>query len=457
MNIPNITLRSIFTIRTSRRALGLSLAALTGLGLFGCDDAMTGEELRELEASEDEDAMTTGADFDPEQDLVDDAAPMADSLEFHAEDYGDLRLEQSGSTLKVYSDDQLVEQLSLSGVSKLFWYGTSGADDFDARDVSIKIRAEGFEGGDRILTGSGHDAIYGGMGDDMIGSFSGNDYIEGNQGDDYIEAGAGDDHVLGGDQEDEIRGGTGSDVIEGGAHRDLIEGNEGDDFIFPQRIHVPDSQYVDKIHGGDGVDYAYGVADDDKIDAWGINARAHDPDLFCRLFDGKYITIRSKGNGEYVSAGNNQTDYIGIYLHTEPTVGPSEKFFVSCWNGGTKLVWRRPGYGLGTVWAGSMGDEYGTNEIPNGVFAGPNGESDLPNLSHHFDALVMYFLHHSLEDALDSGYGSINMPFYDPVSATWTFASPYANGPWEVGSHITYDTDESYDLGNQFVIEQTWT
>ena len=468
MNTKHTIINALHT-STRRRSIGLGLTALTVLGLLGCDPA-TGDDMDSLEVtdSDGEDTASLAEGAEDELAATPDSANAPKTLNLSAAALGsDIELIENVDTnwpvgptereIEVYADGQLVQVVEVTQGTTVNWIGTPGADILDASNISQDVIANGGDGADTISTGSGHDEIDGGDGNDDIHAGAGHDTIEGGNGNDTISGGSGDDDIHGGGGNDTINGGSGEDVIQGGGGADDIDGGGDKDFLFDATMKPEADNAVDHLDGGDGTDYVVPADGDMVVSAHAMTDGLIAPSLFCRFFDQEYVTIKNLADGKYVSAANNEDEMAGVYLKTVSQVGKSEKFKVHCQNGGVRLVWYRNDYGYGTVWAGSTGDEYGTNEIPNGVFAGPNGnlwyDSGLEYLR---DAMEELFLDDSWEDALDNGHGTINMPVYDGLRRRWAFTSPANEGPWRVGTpYITYDPDGELGNNNAFYVQTT--
>lgn len=156
--------------------------------------------------------------------------------------------------------------------------------------------------------GDGADTISGGLGNDTINGLGGNDTLNGDGGDDEIRGGSGDDIIDlgdganfgdGGDGSDTITGGSGADEQVGQAGNDVLNGNGGNDFLFGGTGNdtLDGGDGNDSIDGSDGDDVISGGAGDDQITAGFGNDSVNGGDGIDRIF-------LSNGNG----AGTNTAD-----------------------------------------------------------------------------------------------------------------------------------------------------
>ena len=126
----------------------------------------------------------------------------------------------------------------------------------------------GFDGNDRLYSGSGNDGLVGGKGDDSIGGGVGRDRLNGGDGDDSVDGGPGDDFIHGGNGSDRIAGGGGSDELHGDlglnvfsserdGFRDLVV-IASDQFLTDPLLgkagNSPNGELADIIEGLDRVD-----------------------------------------------------------------------------------------------------------------------------------------------------------------------------------------------------------
>lgn len=135
---------------------------------------------------------------------------------------------QQVETIDLWSqggDDRLtVGDLSGTTVTQVHFHGGTGDDRVSATNSSTPLVAEGENGNDTLIGGSGSDQLQGG---------AGNDVLRGNNGNDWLVGGAGNDTLTGGNGRDVLEGGTGNDQLTGGNGRDafVFNPNEGSDTV----------------------------------------------------------------------------------------------------------------------------------------------------------------------------------------------------------------------------------
>ena len=436
-----------------RRGLGLGLAALTGLSMPACDAPEDGEfaELTEEDSDGSESEAIPQLD---DAELVVEQTPVAlTTVDIDADTYGtDLELTMSGSNVLVLdgSTGAQLASINVSGVDKIVYNGTGGDDRLFAYTVTVDMEVWAKGGDDDIRTGSGSDKIYGANGADILHGSTGNDYVNGGNGDDTLY------------------GGYGADVLEGGKGEDDVYGQFGNDILFANQIHnTGNDTWDDALYGGDGTDFMWLGSGDSSTDVENdrSNAIMALPHLWCTVFGDELVRMKSRSSDEFVSADNETTNLVGVYLKTEPSMGTSEKFYAHCDMSDTypyKLFYQRSGYGFGDIWAASWGPWWGNDEIDGGIYAGPNGNLDVSadhTFEHHRDILEGIYLSDSLEDAMDGYTGSGHLPFYDGATASWTFGSDDETGIWKIGNpYITYDADGVVTDENLFQVtrQNTW-
>lgn len=236
-----------------------------------------------------------------------------------------------GNQIEVRVDNTETHQFTKADVSKIFFVGRNGDDQF-TNNTSIKALALGSSGNDtlkggssddRLVGGDGNDNLSGGSGDDQLVGGNGNDMMKGESGDDRLVGGRGDDDLLGGggndslygshglddlfghsgndglfggDDNDKIYGGSGNDVSNGGNGDDWIRGYDGDD-------RLTGGNDNDTILGDAGIDRLYGRGGDDRIDGG-------DDDDFLIGNSGRDI-LRGQGGDDEVHGGGGFDDLFG--------------------------------------------------------------------------------------------------------------------------------------------------
>lgn len=468
-------LSSSLLATTTRRSLGLGLAALTAFGTLACDTE-TEEDLRDLEEAY---AGEESGDVEPadgeDLELVAEADAQSHAV-ISASQYGtalQLTERPHTSTHKMIEvrdpDYNLLASLAVAiDGGAVFWTGTNGDDALYAATLETPIIAQGLGGNDTISGGYGDDFIDGGDGNDSLNGrwgkdtlvggagqdviFGGEhaDTIEGGSGADDITAGSGHDFVTGGMGNDILRGGPGDDILQGGQGSDDVRGGSDDDLLFGHVIDDGNDGDDDTLDGGsEDTDIAIAHGGDTYVDAAAPNAPFYASRLFCHLFDGENIGMQSLDSGDYVSAANNGSSRAAVYLKTAGDLRNSEQFRVDCADDHPRLIWRRVGYGYGHAFAGATFGAWATNEVIDGVFAGPNEntEDDLEFIRDTLDQ----FLFGSVDSAVDNPKGSRTLPRYDAETSAWAFGSDAVPGVWTLGS--TYITYETGAIGNDSLFD----
>lgn len=123
-------------------------------------------------------------------------------------------------------DDRFtVEDLSGTDITQIRFRGGDGADRLEAQGSDTPIVAEGENGADRLVGGSGDDQLHGGNGGDTLRGSGGDDWLIGGNGADTLNGGQGRDVLEGGAGDDNLTGGGGGDAF-------VVEPSQGDDTIF---------------------------------------------------------------------------------------------------------------------------------------------------------------------------------------------------------------------------------
>ncbi|HEV2865875.1 MAG TPA: calcium-binding protein, partial [Allosphingosinicella sp.] len=138
-------------------------------------------------------------------------------------------------------------------------YGSNFADTIitgDAPNVGTFLATgiQGFDGDDKITTGSGTDSVGGGAGNDTIHGGGDDDRLEGGDGNDTVYGDSGNDLVWGAGGSDELHGGDGDDRIEA----DEFYSANGDDKLFGEAGN-------DVLVGGFGANTYNGGSGDDSF------------------------------------------------------------------------------------------------------------------------------------------------------------------------------------------------
>jgi Ca2+-binding RTX toxin-like protein len=146
---------------------------------------------------------------------------------------------------------------ALWGVNRIVFHGGNGNDRVDNL-TGMSLYAEGDDGDDTLVGGSGADQLYGG--DD-------NDSLLGSDGDDALYGGGDGDTVKGGDGDDLLKGGSGHDRLEGNDNHDMIYGESGEDSLTGGSGN--DALYggtsADDLDGGSGDDGVFGGSNTDTV------------------------------------------------------------------------------------------------------------------------------------------------------------------------------------------------
>ena len=154
------------------------------------------------------------------------------------------------SALLFADDDQFSVQIDLDG------YGYNQAiNGFGGNDLIHSSL-----GADLLSGGLGKDTLFGGLSQDSLQGDAGDDLLYGESGNDSLSGGAGRDMLSGGWDNDTLIGGTGADQIYGGFGADL--------FVWTSLREFPAAS------AGRDVVHDFSAADGDKIDLFGIDAKA---------------------------------------------------------------------------------------------------------------------------------------------------------------------------------------
>ncbi len=236
--------------------------------------------------------------------LVDGDGLPADAQQNINAEFGSITVEVSGfggHQARIYGAEDLVlsgANVSVSGdfyagLETITWYGTAGADVFDATGMTSDqtIYAYAGAGADSVRTAGGDDLVVAGDGADTVFTYDGDDTVIGTEtagANDTFNGGAGTDtlsfvgdttgvtvslangvasgggigidtisgfeNAVGGDGDDSLIGDGGANVLEGGAGNDTLTGNGGDDVMVG-------GSGDDTFTGGAGSDTAVIAAD----------------------------------------------------------------------------------------------------------------------------------------------------------------------------------------------------
>ena len=168
-----------------------------------------------------------------------------DDLAFAADD-GDVDLGAGQDELNLHGADVTVatsavagpHPRTLTGVERISWDGTTGADAFDATAFPGPVTARGAAGDDTLRGGPGATSLLGGDGRDTLGAGGGPTTADGGGDDDVLSGGGG---------PATFTGGAGNDRLVAGGGGGSLMGEAGDDRV----ILGPGADAAD---GGDGSD-----------------------------------------------------------------------------------------------------------------------------------------------------------------------------------------------------------
>ena len=151
----------------------------------------------------------------------------------------DIRLSAGSGLIHVYQSG-VTQSFNAASVAAVNVYAYAGHD-YVRSDLSLGIYAQGSDGNDTLIGGSGADRLDGWNGNDYVYGQGGNDTLWGYFGNDYISGGTGADSMYGESDSDTLHGGSGRDYMSGGAGNDFFYAKDDED---------------DTLNGGDGWDTA---------------------------------------------------------------------------------------------------------------------------------------------------------------------------------------------------------